>query len=85
MAGWLACTVPQPCLTGRWGEPLYPDSVSALMSKLISKYNEAVTSPTHALPHARPHGLRHLHATTLLAAEFRCTSPPHGFAMPTQP
>jgi integrase len=54
--------------TSRWGEPLYPDSVSALMSKLISKYNEAVTGPAQALPHARLHDMRHLHATTLLAA-----------------
>jgi integrase len=54
--------------TNRWGEPLYPDTVSALMSKLISNYNEAVTSPTQALPRARLHDLRHLHATTLLLA-----------------
>ena len=38
------------------------------MSNLISKYNEVVTSPAHALPHARLHDLRHLHATTLLLA-----------------
>jgi integrase len=38
------------------------------MSKLISKYNEAVTGPAQALPHARLHDLRHLHATTLLVA-----------------
>jgi integrase len=54
--------------TNRWGEPLYPDTVSALMSKLINKYNEAATSPAQALPHARLHDLRHLHATTLLVA-----------------
>jgi integrase len=52
----------------RWGEPLNPDTVSALMSKLISKYNEAVANPDQALPHARLHDLRHLHATTLLLA-----------------
>jgi integrase len=54
--------------TGRWGEPLYPDTVSALMGKLISKYNEAATGPAPALQHARLHDLRHLHATTLLLA-----------------
>jgi Phage integrase family len=37
------------------------------MSKLISKCNE-VTSPAKALPHARLHDLRRLHATTLLTA-----------------
>ena len=54
--------------TNRWGEPLYPDTVSALMSKLISKYNEGATGSAQALPHARLHDLRHLHATTLLLA-----------------
>ena len=54
--------------TSRWGEPLYRDTVSALMSKLICKYNEAAASPAQVLPYARLHDLRHLHATTLLAA-----------------
>src|SRR5262245_60454874 len=54
--------------TNRWGEPLYPDTVTALMNKLISRHNEAVASPAQALPHARLHDLRHLHATTLLLA-----------------
>ena len=31
--------------TTRWGEPLYPDTVSALMGKLISGYNKSVVSP----------------------------------------
>jgi len=52
--------------TSRWGEPLYPDTVSALMTKLISGYNRSVTPPARPLPHARLHDLRHLHATTLL-------------------
>jgi integrase len=43
------------------------------MSKQISKYNEAATTPAHALPHARLHDLRHLHATTLLP----CRGPVH--------
>lgn len=54
--------------TNRWGEPLYPDTVTALMTKLINRYNQADPSPTRALPHARLHDLRHLHATKLLLA-----------------
>jgi integrase len=54
--------------TTRWGEPLYPDSVSALMSKLIREHNKSAVSPARPLPHARLHDLRHLHATTLLLA-----------------
>jgi integrase len=49
----------------RWGEPLYPDTVTALMTKLINRHNRSATKP---LPHARLHDLRHLHATTLLLA-----------------
>src|SRR6516164_3822116 len=51
--------------TSRWGEPLYPDTVTALMTKLINRHNRSATNP---LPHARLHDLRHLHATTLLLA-----------------
>ena len=50
------------------GEPLYPDTVTALMKKLINQYNKKVVAPAQALPHARLHDLRHLHATTLLLA-----------------
>jgi integrase len=53
--------------TTKWGEPLYPDTVTALMNKLITAYNKSVASG-QALPHARLHDLRHLHATTLLLA-----------------
>jgi integrase len=52
----------------RWGEPLYPDTVTALMTKLINQHNKAVDPPARPLPHARLHDLRHLHATTLLLA-----------------
>ena len=52
----------------RWGEPLYPDTVTALMTKLINEHNKSVTPPARPLPHARLHDLRHLHATTLLLA-----------------
>jgi integrase len=44
-------------MTG-WGEPIYPDTVTSLMTKLIRADKQ--------LPHARLHDLRHLHATTLL-------------------
>jgi integrase len=54
--------------TTRWGEPLYPDTVTALMNKLISEHNKSVTPSAKPLPHARLHDLRHLHATTLLLA-----------------
>jgi integrase len=44
--------------TTGWGEPIYPDTVTSLMTKLIRASQQ--------LPHARLHDLRHLHATTLL-------------------
>lgn len=52
----------------KWGEPLYPDTVTALMTKLIRRHNKPTTPPAERLPHARLHDLRHLHATTLLLA-----------------
>jgi integrase len=52
----------------QWGEPLYPDTVTALMTKLINAYNKTVRAADQALPHARLHDLHHLHATTLLLA-----------------
>lgn len=54
--------------TTKWGEALYPDTVTALMTKLIHRYNKSVPAGAQALPHARLHDLRHLHATTLLLA-----------------
>ncbi|MGH3262402.1 MAG: tyrosine-type recombinase/integrase, partial [Trebonia sp.] len=54
--------------TTRWGEPLYPDTVTALMTKLINRHNRSVAPPARPLSHARLHDLRHLHATTLLLA-----------------
>jgi integrase len=54
--------------TTRSGEPLYPDTVTALMSKLIREHNKCIMPPAKPLPHARLHDLRHLHATTLLLA-----------------
>ena len=54
-------------MTG-WGEPIYPDTVTSLMTKLIGAHNkpEHDPRPEDQLPHARLHDLRHLHATTLL-------------------
>jgi integrase len=53
---------------GRWGEPLYPDTVTALMAKMIKNHNKQVTAPSRQIPHTRLHDLRHLHATTRLLA-----------------
>ena len=44
--------------TTGWGEPIYPDAVTSLMTKLIRAHTQ--------LPHGRLHDLRHLHATILL-------------------
>jgi integrase len=44
------------------GEPIYPDTVGWLMTKIIRAYNK----DKEPLPHARVHDLRHIHATTLL-------------------
>jgi integrase len=56
--------------TTGWGEPIYPDTVTSLMSKLIRAHNEPEEGPRpeDQLPHARLHDLRHIHATTLLLA-----------------
>ncbi len=54
--------------TTGWGEPIYPDTVTSLMTKLIGAHNKPDDDPRpkHQLPHARLHDPRHLHATTLL-------------------
>jgi integrase len=56
--------------TSGFGEELHPDTVSGLMTRLITEHNtQAETEDTMSpLPHARLHDLRHLHATTLLLA-----------------
>ena len=38
------------------------------VTKLVNAHNRSVAEPSRALPHARMHDLRHLHATTLLLA-----------------
>lgn len=64
--------------TSQLGRPLYPDTVTQLMAKLIEAHNspaiparrnhpaEPLPRPEHQLPHIRLHDLRHLHATLLL-------------------
>jgi integrase len=54
--------------TTGWGEPIYPDTVTTLMTKLIRAHNEPENGPRpkDQLPHAQLHDLRHIHATTLL-------------------
>jgi len=54
--------------TTGWGEPIYPDTVTSLMTKLIRTHNmpERDPRPKSQLPHARLHDLLHIHATTLL-------------------
>ena len=54
--------------TTGWGEPLYPDTVTSLMTKLVRAHNQPGQGPRpkDQLPHARLHDLRHIHATTLL-------------------
>ncbi|KWW98046.1 hypothetical protein TH66_22305 [Carbonactinospora thermoautotrophica] len=55
--------------TTELGEPLYPDTVSQLMAKLIKAHNEPKDGrPVVPLPLARLHDLRHIRATTLLLA-----------------
>ena len=52
--------------TTGWGEPIYPDTVTSLMTS-SSRAQQAERGPRPGpLPHARLHDLRHLHATTLL-------------------
>jgi integrase len=62
--------------TTGWGEPVYPDTVMSLMTKLIRA--------SKRLPHARLHDLRHLHATTLLLSGPRSTSSRPALATPTR-
>jgi integrase len=55
------------------GDPLYPDTVTQLMGKVIRAYNvpdpeDSAKGPATPLPHARLHDLRHVHATLLLIA-----------------
>ncbi|WP_433512912.1 tyrosine-type recombinase/integrase [Nonomuraea sp. CA-143628] len=52
--------------TTGWGDPIFPDTPSSLMPKLVEAHNQQ--NPRGQLPHARLHDLRHIHATTLLLA-----------------
>ena len=49
-----------------FGEPVYPDTPSQLLPKLIDAYNKQ--HPSTPLRRIRLHDLRHIHATTLLLA-----------------
>ena len=49
-----------------FGEPLFPDTPSQLLPKLVGQHNEKHSS--NPLPRIRLHDLRHVHATTLLLA-----------------
>ncbi len=63
------------------GQPIFPDTVSLLMGKLIRDHNapaipgrgrghprQPLPKPAEPLPRIRLHDLRHVHATTLLLA-----------------
>ena len=67
--------------TTETGQALYPDTLTALMRRLIRDHNEPAVPgrgrghprtplprPAEPLPAARLHDLRHVHATTLLLA-----------------
>ena len=64
----LAGTSNGDVFTTGWGDPIHPDTVTTLMTKLIRAHNEPENEPRteDQLPHARLHDLRHIHATTLL-------------------
>jgi integrase len=75
---WVESTL---VFTAEDGRPLYPDTLTALMRKLIADYNAPAVPgrgrghprtplppPPSPLPAARLHDLRHVHATTLLLA-----------------
>ena len=63
--------------TTGWGEPIYPDTVTSLMTKLIHA--------SMLLPHARFHDLRHLHATTVCSPASRLTSSRPGLGRRIRP
>ena len=50
------------------GGPIFPDTVSQLMPRLIEAYNASIGTKVKPLPRARLHDLRHVYATTLLLA-----------------
>ena len=68
--------------TSRWREPHYPDTVTALMTKLINQHNKSVTPPAKPLPHSRLHDLRHLHATSFAGVPVHVVAARLGHADP---
>ncbi len=71
--------------TTGWGKPIYPDTVTSLMSKLIRAHNEPENRPRpkDQLPHARLHDLRHPRHD--LAALRRSGARRRGPARPRRP
>ena len=63
-----------------FGEPVYPDTPSQLLPKLIDEHNKQ--HPSTPLRRIRLHDLRHIHATTLLLAGVPCTWSRRGSATP---
>ena len=53
--------------TTEWGEPLYPDTVTALMTKLISTYNKSVGVDHQNIRHSRATALLRPYRTLLLS------------------
>ena len=54
--------------TSRYGVPVNPDAMTALMAKIIRAHNATLPAEAPALPLARLHDLRHVHTTHLLLA-----------------
>ncbi len=70
---------------GKWGEPLYPDTVTALMAKLINEHNKSAAAPPAS---SRTPGCM----TSVTCTPPRCcwqgsryTSSPPGSGMPIRP
>src|ERR1700759_2420109 len=68
LSGWIGPRRRSSVSSHAAWRPMYPDTVTALMSNLIAAYNASASDTGQALPHIRLHDLRHLHATTLLLA-----------------
>ena len=63
-----------------FGEPVYPDTPSQLLPKLIDAYNKQ--HPSTPLRRIRLHDLRHIHATTCCSPGCPCTWSRRGWVMP---
>ena len=65
-----------------FGEPVYPDTPSQLLPKLIDAYNKQ--HPSTPLRRIRLHDLRHIHATTLLLGGVPVHRPRRGWVTRTR-